>query len=94
MVLSIAPPGEAEAIARTIGGCGRRASSRPLVADLNAVSPETARRIEAALAAGGLDLVDGSISGPAAARRRDDAHLPLRPARAARSRRCPSPAST
>ena len=64
VVLSIAPPGEAEEIAGEIGAAAPRGSSRPLVADLNAVSPDTTRRIEAALAKRGLDLVDGSISGP------------------------------
>jgi 3-hydroxyisobutyrate dehydrogenase-like beta-hydroxyacid dehydrogenase len=34
------------------------------VADLNAISPARARRVEAVLAAAGLELVDGSISGP------------------------------
>jgi 3-hydroxyisobutyrate dehydrogenase-like beta-hydroxyacid dehydrogenase len=64
VVLSIAPPGEAEEIAGAIGAAAQRGASRPLVADLNAVSPDTARRIEAALVERGLDLVDGSISGP------------------------------
>jgi 3-hydroxyisobutyrate dehydrogenase-like beta-hydroxyacid dehydrogenase len=63
-VLSIAPPSEAEAIAAAVCAAAVRTSSRPLVADLNAIAPATARRIEAALAADGLDLVDGSISGP------------------------------
>jgi 3-hydroxyisobutyrate dehydrogenase-like beta-hydroxyacid dehydrogenase len=48
VVLSIVPPDQAEAVARAVAGAR-------LIADLNAVSPETARRI------GG---VDGSISGP------------------------------
>ncbi len=64
VVLSIAPPGRAEAIAGSIGEAARRTSARPLVVDLNAISPSTARRIEEALAAAGLELVDGSISGP------------------------------
>ncbi len=64
IVLSVAPPGQAEAIAAAIGEAATRASARPLVADLNAISPATARAVEATLAARGLDLVDGSISGP------------------------------
>ncbi len=64
VVLSIGPPGEAEAIATAIAAAALRTSSRPLVADLNAISPDTARRIESALGSDGLDLVDGSISGP------------------------------
>jgi 3-hydroxyisobutyrate dehydrogenase-like beta-hydroxyacid dehydrogenase len=37
---------------------------RPLIAELNAVAPATVLRIEAATRENGLDLVDGSISGP------------------------------
>ena len=51
-VLSVAPPGEAEAIADAV----RSAGASLLFVDLNAVSPETVRRI-------GVD-VDGAISGP------------------------------
>jgi len=64
VVLSIGPPGEADAIAESIASAAARGTARPLVADLNAVSPATARRIDAALREAGLDLVDGSISGP------------------------------
>ena len=42
--------------ARTTGG-------RPLVVDLNAVSPGTVREVASCLAQGGCDLVDASISG-------------------------------
>jgi 3-hydroxyisobutyrate dehydrogenase-like beta-hydroxyacid dehydrogenase len=49
VVLSIVPPEQAEAVAHELGGAR-------LVADLNAVSPATARRISVE--------VDGSISGP------------------------------
>jgi len=52
VVLSVAPPGEAEAIADAV----RSADASLLFVDLNAVSPETVRRI-------GVD-VDGAISGP------------------------------
>jgi 3-hydroxyisobutyrate dehydrogenase-like beta-hydroxyacid dehydrogenase len=64
VVLSIGPPGEAESIARAIAAASTRVSARPLVADLNAISPVTARRIDESLREAGLDLVDGSISGP------------------------------
>jgi 3-hydroxyisobutyrate dehydrogenase-like beta-hydroxyacid dehydrogenase len=49
VVLSIVPPDQAEAVAADLSGAR-------LFADLNAVSPETARRIST--------QVDGSISGP------------------------------
>jgi 3-hydroxyisobutyrate dehydrogenase-like beta-hydroxyacid dehydrogenase len=64
VVLSIGPPGEAGAIASAIAGAAARASAHPLVADLNAIAPATACRIEADLLEVGLELVDGSISGP------------------------------
>ena len=64
VLLSIAPPDQAEAIARDLGESAARVHARPLVADLNAISPETARRVEATLSTAGVELVDGSISGP------------------------------
>ncbi len=64
LVLSVVPPGEARAAAATIASAARRAGTTPLVADLNAISPATATEIEADLLEAGLDLVDGSISGP------------------------------
>jgi 3-hydroxyisobutyrate dehydrogenase-like beta-hydroxyacid dehydrogenase len=64
VVLSIAPPDRAEAVAGAIGEAARSLGARPLVADLNAIAPRTARRVEEGLAAAGLELVDGSISGP------------------------------
>jgi 3-hydroxyisobutyrate dehydrogenase-like beta-hydroxyacid dehydrogenase len=60
VVLSVAPPDQAEAIAGDIAATG----ASVLVADLNAVAPATARRIEVTLRDAGIDLVDGSISGP------------------------------
>lgn len=61
VVLSIAPPDQAEAIARDVGDAAAQLGAHPLVADLNAISPETVRRIATSL---GPDFVDGSISGP------------------------------
>jgi 3-hydroxyisobutyrate dehydrogenase-like beta-hydroxyacid dehydrogenase len=62
VVLSVVPPDAcvdvAEALARAAG------ETRPLVVDLNAVSPQTVGRAEAVLRAAGLELVDGAISGP------------------------------
>ncbi|MEP6978618.1 MAG: hypothetical protein ABI948_11245 [Thermoleophilia bacterium] len=52
VVLSVAPPGEAEAVAAAV----RSAGDGSLFVDLNAVSPETVRRL-------GAD-VDGAVSGP------------------------------
>ncbi|MGH3128041.1 MAG: DUF1932 domain-containing protein [Gaiellaceae bacterium] len=64
VVLSIAPPEAARAIAADIRGTARAAAAQPLVADLNAVAPASARAIADELLHEGLDLVDGSISGP------------------------------
>lgn len=63
LVLSIAPPGEAPAIAAALADAAERTGARPLVSDWNAVAPATVRAIEETLGAAGLDLVDGSISG-------------------------------
>jgi 3-hydroxyisobutyrate dehydrogenase-like beta-hydroxyacid dehydrogenase len=63
VVLSVVPPGEAVATARAIATAAARSGRRPLVADLNATSPVTLDLVAAALREGGIDLVDGSISG-------------------------------
>src|SRR5215467_9664700 len=62
VVLLVTPPGEALAAAGAVAAAARRAGAAPLVADLNAVSPQTMARIAATL--GPLSVVDGSISGP------------------------------
>ena len=64
IVLSVVPPGEARSVADAIAGAAGETGSRPLVADLNAVSPATAVDAAARLAGAGLEAVDGSISGP------------------------------
>lgn len=63
LVLSIVPPAEAGPTAAAIAAAASRTGAHPLVADWNAVSPATVRQLEQALAAAGLELVDGSISG-------------------------------
>lgn len=66
VVLSIVPPEASTAVAAEIARaakkiCGSEPLGRtPLLVDLNAIAPATARGI----ASGGLELVDGSISGP------------------------------
>ena len=62
VVLSVTPPGQAVAAARSIAEAARRTGATPLVADLNAVAPPTMARVAEACA--GLPVVDGSISGP------------------------------
>jgi 3-hydroxyisobutyrate dehydrogenase-like beta-hydroxyacid dehydrogenase len=63
-VLSVVPPGEAPAVASAVAAAAPRTQASPLVADLNAISPARARELASVLHATGLDLVDGSISGP------------------------------
>ena len=62
VVLSVVPPEAAVEAAHAIAEPTTR--GRPVVADLNAVSPPTMERIADVLSAAGLDVVDGSISGP------------------------------
>jgi 3-hydroxyisobutyrate dehydrogenase-like beta-hydroxyacid dehydrogenase len=62
IVLSVTPPTQARAAAREIATAAWERGANPLVADLNAVAPTTMAGIVEAL--GGLDVVDGSISGP------------------------------
>ncbi len=63
LVLSVVPPGEAAGVAADLGAAARRMDADPLVADLNAIAPATARALAQQLSGSGLDLVDGSISG-------------------------------
>ena len=63
IVVSICPPGEAVAVARSVLQAAQDASRRPLFADLNAISPTVVADIAALVGSAGLDLVDGSISG-------------------------------
>lgn len=61
VVVSVCPPAVAGAVlddVLTVVG-----ARTPLLADLNAVSPATARSLGSRAAAAGLDLVDGAVSG-------------------------------
>jgi 3-hydroxyisobutyrate dehydrogenase-like beta-hydroxyacid dehydrogenase len=60
VVLSIVPPESARSVAADVARAAQRERAAPLLADLNAIAPATARE----LAGTGLELVDGSISGP------------------------------
>ncbi|HET7514816.1 MAG TPA: DUF1932 domain-containing protein [Gaiella sp.] len=62
VVLSVVPPEAAVGVASAIAGAA--AEDRPVVADLNAVSPGTVREIASLLGEAGIDAVDGAISGP------------------------------
>lgn len=62
VVLSVVPPGQALTTSQAIADAARESGTKPVVADLNAVSPGTMTVIAHELA--GLPVVDGSISGP------------------------------
>jgi 3-hydroxyisobutyrate dehydrogenase-like beta-hydroxyacid dehydrogenase len=64
IVLSVVPPGEARTVADAIASAATETGARPLVADLNAISPATAADVARRLGEAGLEAVDGSISGP------------------------------
>jgi len=64
IVLSIVPPEVAPDVAEDIVRAAAERAVRPLIAELNAVAPATVLRIAVAAGENGLDLVDGSISGP------------------------------
>jgi L-threonate 2-dehydrogenase len=61
--LSVVPPGEAMAVARRMAGLISRAGTRPLYADLNAVSPATAEAVAEVIMAAGAEFADASIIG-------------------------------
>ena len=63
VVVSICPPGEAEACMDAILGAAAESGTTPLLADLNAISPDVVRALASRAADAGLDLVDGAISG-------------------------------
>ena len=52
------------AVAEDIARKARAARTNPLVVDLNAIAPETSRRLADVLGRAGCAFVDGSISGP------------------------------
>jgi 3-hydroxyisobutyrate dehydrogenase-like beta-hydroxyacid dehydrogenase len=64
VVLSVTPPGQALAAAQTIANVARESGAKPVVADLNAISPATMAEVQLILAGASLPVVDGSISGP------------------------------
>jgi 3-hydroxyisobutyrate dehydrogenase-like beta-hydroxyacid dehydrogenase len=64
VVLSIVPPEAASKVADDVRRAARAVGHTPLYADLNAIAPATMARIQSELRENGLDVVDGSISGP------------------------------
>lgn len=64
VVLSIVPPEAASTVAHGVLAEARRHSAEPLLVELNAIAPATALAIESSATESGLEIVDGSISGP------------------------------
>jgi 3-hydroxyisobutyrate dehydrogenase-like beta-hydroxyacid dehydrogenase len=64
VVLSIVPPEAAPSVAGEVARAAVERRTSLLYADLNAIAPETAARIDVVATEHGVDLVDGSISGP------------------------------
>jgi 3-hydroxyisobutyrate dehydrogenase-like beta-hydroxyacid dehydrogenase len=63
VILSIVPPGNALDLAERLAPVLKAAVRKPLYVDCNAVSPQTAARIAAVIAATGAPFVDGGIIG-------------------------------
>jgi 3-hydroxyisobutyrate dehydrogenase-like beta-hydroxyacid dehydrogenase len=63
IVVSVGPPERAVEFAAAIASACRTADRHPLVADLNAISPQTVELVAAELDPAGCELLDGSISG-------------------------------
>ena len=63
LVLSILPPESARATARAVANAMIAAKRTPPFADMNAISPETARTVAAEIARAGGSFIDGGIIG-------------------------------
>jgi len=63
-ILSIVPPGDAVALAERLAPTIKRTGRKPVYADCNAVSPQTAQHIGDALKDTGCVYVDAGIIGP------------------------------
>jgi 3-hydroxyisobutyrate dehydrogenase-like beta-hydroxyacid dehydrogenase len=63
LFLSILPPALAGDLAEQAAAAMRRLDRHPLYADMNAIAPETVKRIARTIEAAGADFVDGGIVG-------------------------------
>ena len=63
MILSIAPPGDALALAERLSPAMAAATTKPLYVDCNAVSPQTVNAIGQVVEAAGAPFVDAGIVG-------------------------------
>ena len=65
LVLSIMPPGAAQAFATAAAEAMASGSATPVFADCNAIAPSTTQKIGSIVGAAGAVFVDGGIVGPA-----------------------------
>jgi len=63
IILSIVPPGEAEALAQALAPPLAESARKPFYVDCNAVNPETVKRIANTIEATGCRFIDGGIIG-------------------------------
>jgi 3-hydroxyisobutyrate dehydrogenase-like beta-hydroxyacid dehydrogenase len=66
VIVSLVPPAAAVEVAEAAAEAARSCRRAPLYLDANSVSPETVIAVAAAVAAAGLDCVDGAFVGSAA----------------------------
>jgi len=64
LILSVLAPASAHAVAEQLAAAIERTGARPLVADCNAIAPQTTRSIGQLLTSSGARFVDGGIIGP------------------------------
>ncbi len=64
LVISVINPGEAMNVARQVAAAMKKNGRKIAFADLNAVSPQTARDTDAMIRAAGGTFIDGGIIGP------------------------------
>jgi 3-hydroxyisobutyrate dehydrogenase-like beta-hydroxyacid dehydrogenase len=64
LILSVLAPASAHSVAELLASAIERTGARPLVADCNAIAPQTTRSIGQLLTKSGARFVDGGIIGP------------------------------
>jgi L-threonate 2-dehydrogenase len=62
-LLSIVPPADAVSLAERLSGALARAARKPIYVDLNAVNPQTTKKVAKIVQAAGARFVDGGIIG-------------------------------
>jgi 3-hydroxyisobutyrate dehydrogenase-like beta-hydroxyacid dehydrogenase len=63
LILSITPPAVALGLAESLAPILRQSRSKPAFIDFNAINPDTMRKVSAALAETGCEVLDGAIIG-------------------------------